>query len=184
MANEINGKRIAFLVAPNGVDHNELVILWEAVKDAGGKPMLLSTAGGSIMTVRRDEKGGEIFLVDGLAGSLKATDFSALVLPGGADHVLTLRGSSETNRIITEFVLAGKPVAAISQAPAILISAGVLDGKSLTGWPGMADVVLHAGAKWADKDVHFCPNNNWMLITGRSTQALPKFTEAMVRAFI
>lgn len=184
MANEINGKRIAFLVAPNGVDHHELAILWEAVKDAGGKPMLLSTAGGPIMTVRWDEKGGEIFLVDGLVGSLKATDFSALVLPGGADHVLTLRGSSETTRIITEFVLAGKPVAAISQGPAILINTEVLAGKSLTGWPGMADEVLHAGAEWADKDVHFCPNNNWMLITGRSTQALPKFTQAMVKAFI
>lgn len=184
MANEINGKRIAFLVAPHGVDHHELVILWEAVKNAGGKPVLLSTSGGSIVTVRSDEKDGEIFLVDGLVDSLKEADFSALVLPGGAGHVQTLRGSSETARIITEFVAAGKPVAAISQGPAVLIDTGVLAGKTLTGSPGLAEGVLGAGAQWADKDVHFCPNNNWMLITGRSTVALPKFTEAMVTAFI
>ncbi|MHA7175972.1 DJ-1/PfpI family protein [Arthrobacter sp. Sr24] len=184
MSNEINGKRIAFLVAPQGVDHQELITLWEAVKDAGGKPVLLSTSGGSIVTRAPGETSGEIFLVDGLVVGQNAEDFSGLIVPGGTDHIQFLRGSSAAAHLVTDFIAAGKPVAAISQGPRILIDAGVLRGKVLTGWPGLAENALGAGAQWTAEDVQFCPNQGWMLVTGRSTAVLPKFAKAMVTAFI
>jgi protease I len=39
----LQGKRIAFAVATEGVEQVELEKPWEAVKDAGGEPVLVST---------------------------------------------------------------------------------------------------------------------------------------------
>lgn len=184
MSNEINGKRIAFLVAPTGVDHEELITLWDAVKDAGGKPVLISSSGGSIVTLQPGETSGQIFLVDGLVDEQNVDHFSGLVVPGGTEHIQRLHGNSAAARLVTEFVTAGKPVAAISEGPGILIDAGVLTGKVLTGWPGLAADAPGAGAQWKDVDVQFCANQGWMLVTGKSRTVLPKFVKAVVTAFI
>jgi protease I len=42
MSNELAGKRIAFLVANAGVEQVELTSPCQAVKDAGGEPVLLA----------------------------------------------------------------------------------------------------------------------------------------------
>ena len=48
MASEkLQGKRIAFVVAPEGTEQVELTEPWKAVEAAGGSPELLSTDAGS-----------------------------------------------------------------------------------------------------------------------------------------
>jgi len=42
MANELQGKRIAFLVANDGIEQVELTSPWEAVTKAGGTPELIA----------------------------------------------------------------------------------------------------------------------------------------------
>ena len=48
MSNELSGKRIAFLVAPEGTEQVELTTPWGAVEQAGGTPELVSTEVGKI----------------------------------------------------------------------------------------------------------------------------------------
>ena len=43
MSNQLQGKKIAFLVAPEGTEQVELTEPWEAVKNTGETPELLST---------------------------------------------------------------------------------------------------------------------------------------------
>lgn len=42
MANELHGRRVAFMIANEGVEQIELTKPWEAVRDAGGTPELLA----------------------------------------------------------------------------------------------------------------------------------------------
>ena len=48
MSTSLNGKTIAFLVAPEGVEQVELTEPWKAVEQAGGTPELVSTEVGKI----------------------------------------------------------------------------------------------------------------------------------------
>ena len=54
MSNELAGKRIAFLVANAGVEQVELTTPWQAVKDAGGQPVLLAPEKDAVQTVNHD----------------------------------------------------------------------------------------------------------------------------------
>lgn len=184
MSNEINGKKIAFLVPPCGVEHAELVATWTAVREAGGFPTLVSTAGGTVGTARAGVRAEESFPVDKLAHDLVVGGYAALVLLGATEGRAGLRGNAEAVRLVADFVAAGKPVAAISHGVGILVDAGVLAGKAVTGWPGLAHEIVAAGARWTDRDVQVCPDEGWMLVTGRTTLVLPEFVQAMVTAFI
>ena len=57
VANELKGKKIAFLVAPEDTEQVELVEPWNAVKNAGGTPELLSTDPGEIQAFNHLDKG-------------------------------------------------------------------------------------------------------------------------------
>ncbi|MGP9503075.1 DJ-1/PfpI family protein [Specibacter sp. AOP5-B1-6] len=184
MTNEINGKKIVFLVAPSGVEHSELIATWEAVRAAGGTPELVSTDVDPVVAVMAGVPATETFAVDLLAGDLVVNDYAALVLPGGEESADALRANAEALRLVVDFVAAGKPVAAISHGVGILVDAGVLAGKVVTSWPGLTQEIIDAGARWADQDVQFCPEQGWMLITGKTTVDLPEFVQAMVTAFI
>ena len=43
MAGKLDGKRIAFLVAPEGIEQVELTEPWKAIEDEDGNPELIST---------------------------------------------------------------------------------------------------------------------------------------------
>lgn len=184
MSNEITGKRIVFLVPPNGVEQAQLIAAWTAVKDAGGSPVLVSTAGGPVVAAPAGVPSTETFPVDMLVQDLAASDYAALVLLGGKEGALALRRNAEAVRLVIDFVAAGKPVAAISHGVGILADAGVLAGKAVTGWPDLALEIAAAGARWTGQDVQVCPDGGWMLITGKTTLVLPEFVQAMVTAFI
>ncbi len=79
MANELQGKRIAFL-ATDGVDQVELTEPWEAIEEAGGEPELLSIKRGEIQGVNHMDK-GDTFRVDKLVSEAHATDYDGLVFP-------------------------------------------------------------------------------------------------------
>lgn len=184
MSHELSDKRLAFLVAQIGVEHAELTDPWMAVQRAGGKPVLVSTAPGSIQAVHRGVPTSVAFRVDKLIEEFVSGDCAALVLPGGSENAAILRGIPAAVNLVGDFVGAGKPVAAISHGSGILVSAGVLTGKLLTGWPGLETEIVQAGARWADEEVQFCPDHGWMLVTAKSSRGLPEFTRAMLTAFI
>ena len=82
MATTLNGKTIAFLVAPEGVEQVELTEPWMAVEQAGGTPELVSTEVGTIQAFNHLTP-ADTFEADKGADSVSASDYAALVLPGG-----------------------------------------------------------------------------------------------------
>src|SRR5690349_10186510 len=116
MTTTLAGKRIAFLVAPEGVEQVELTEPWKAVQEAGGTPELVSTEVGKIQAFNHLTPAEE-FEADKAADSVSADDYDGLVLPGGVANPDFLRGNAAAVAFTRSFFDAGRPVAAICHAP-------------------------------------------------------------------
>jgi protease I len=172
-----DNKKIAFLVAPEGIERVELTDPWKAVKDAGHEPVLLSTASGEVQTFDHLDK-SETFPVDVEVSSAKADEYDALVLPGGVANPDALRMDGDAVSFIKDFVASGRPVAAICHAPWTLIEADVLQGRTVTSWPSLQTDLRNAGATWVDERNVVDGN----LITSRNPDDLPAFNSALLEA--
>src|SRR5438067_1753347 len=172
----LNGKTIAFLVAPEGVEQAELTEPWKAVQDAGGTPKLVSTETGQVQAFHHLDK-ADTFPVD--ATVTDAADYDALVLPGGVANPDYLRLQPEAVAFAKSFVDSGKPIAAICHAPWTLVEAGVVSGRRLTSWPSLQTDLRNAGAEWVDEEVVVDGN----LITSRNPDDLDAFSAAIVEEF-
>ena len=82
MSTTLDGNKIAFLVAPEGVEQVELTEPWKAVEQAGGTPGLVSTEVGKIQAFNHLTP-ADAFEADKSAESVSASDYAGLVLPGG-----------------------------------------------------------------------------------------------------
>src|SRR4029078_6688972 len=91
MSTSLNGKTIAFLVAPEGVEQVELTEPWKAVEKAGLLPQLISTQSGKVQGYNHLDK-AQAFAVDADVNDVSATDFEALVLPGVGSPTQTFYG--------------------------------------------------------------------------------------------
>lgn len=152
MTENISGKTIAFL-ATDGVEQVELTQPWDAVKDAGGTPVLVSPKDGLITAMKGDWDHGDSFPVDVALSSAKAEDYDGLVLPGGTINADTLRIDTDAQAFARAFFEAHKPVAAICHAPWLLIEAGVVKGREMTSYASLKTDLVNAGARWQDAEV-------------------------------
>jgi protease I len=177
MANELKGKRIAFLAA-DMVEQIELTEPWKAVEQAGGKPELISIKEGEIQGFDHFDP-ADRFPVDRTVEEVSADDYDALVLPGGVGNPDQLRVDENAVAFVRGFFEAGKPVAAICHAPWTLIDAGVLRGRTVTSWPSLQTDLRNAGANWVDREV--VVDNG--LVTSRKPDDLPAFNAKLVEEF-
>jgi protease I len=151
MSNELGGKRVAFLVANAGVEQVELTSPWQAVKDAGGEPVLLAPEKDPVKTVNHDAEPGGSYEPHHAVGDVSAADFAGLVLPGGVADPDKLRLVPEAVAFVKALAAAGKPIAAICHGPWTLAEAGVVAGKTLTSWPSLRTDIRNAGGDWRDE---------------------------------
>jgi len=182
MADSLNGSKIAFLVAPEGVEQVELTEPWKAVEAAGGQPQLVSTEVGKIQAFNHLTP-ADTFEAEVSAEAVSAADYSGLVLPGGVANPDNLRMNSAAVAFAKSFFDAGKPVASICHAPWTLIEADVVRGRTLTSWPSVKTDLTNAGATWVDDEVVECSSGPNTLVSSRKPDDLPAFCEALVRAF-
>src|SRR3954468_5086890 len=152
MADKLNGKRIAFLVAPEGIEQVELTEPWKAVENEGGKPRLISTDSGEVQAFNHLDK-ADTFPVDTVVTEADVASYDALFLPGGVANPDFLRTQKPAVAFVKAFFDAGKPVAAICHAPWTLVEADVLRGRTLTSWPSLQTDIRNAGATWVDEEV-------------------------------
>jgi protease I len=172
-----NGKRIAFLVATEGIERVELVDPWDAVKDAGYEPVLLSIADGTVQLFDHLDK-ADTMPVDLTVSNASLDDYTALVLPGGVANPDQLRMDENAVAFTRDFLSSGKPVAAICHAPWTLIETGLVRGKRLASWPSLKTDIRNAGGEWVDEPVVVEGN----LITSRNPGDIPAFTSALLEA--
>ncbi|GAB3485301.1 type 1 glutamine amidotransferase domain-containing protein [Amycolatopsis cihanbeyliensis] len=175
MSETLTGRRVAFLVAPEGTEQVELTQPWQAVRDAGGEPELVSVSPGTIQAFNHLDK-ADTFPVDRMVTEVSPDDYDALVLPGGVANPDFLRTVPNAVRFAGEFFAKQKPVAAICHAPWILIEADVVRGRRLTSYPSLRTDLRNAGAEWVDEEVVVDAG----LVTSRKPDDLPAFCAKLV----
>jgi protease I len=175
MSERIEGKKVAFLVANEGVEQVELTEPWKAVEQAGGEPVLVAPEAGEVQAFNHLDK-GDTFEATVSVSEANADDFDGLVLPGGVANPDILRTVDEAVSFTREFFEAGKPVAAICHAPWTLVEAGVVEGRTLTSFPSLQTDIRNAGGTWVDEEVHVDSG----LTTSRNPDDLPAFCEKAI----
>jgi protease I len=174
MADELKGKRIAFLAA-EGVEQVELTEPWQAVEQAGGSPQLISVEDGEVQAFNHLDK-ADTFKVDKTADAADASDYDGLVLPGGVANPDFLRTDEDAVRFVRAFFEQAKPVGVICHGPWTLVEADVVKGRTLTSWPSLQTDLRNAGANWVDEEVVVDEG----LVSSRKPDDLPAFCAKLV----
>ena len=177
MANELQGKRVAFL-ATDMVEQVELTEPWQAVKEAGATPELVSLEEGEIQGFNHYDK-ADTFKVDRTVEEASADDYDALVIPGGVGNPDTMRMDENAVELVRRFFDQGKPVGVICHGPWMLVEAGVVRGRKVTSWPSLRTDIRNAGGDWVDEEV--VVDNG--LVTSRKPDDLPAFNAKIVEEF-
>jgi protease I len=178
MSDRLQGKKIAFLTANEGVEQVELVEPMKAVREAGAEAELLAPESGEVQAFDHLDK-ADAFAVDRAVGDADASDYDGLVLPGGVANPDQLRTKPEALEFVRAFFAAGKPVGAICHAPWTLRDAGVAKGRTLTSWPSLETDLRNAGASWVDEEVHVDQG----LVSSRKPDDLEAFNAKIVEEF-
>ncbi len=124
-------------------------------------------------------KHGYPCVADTAIADIKASDFDALLVPGGFAPD-KLRRDPKVLQLVRDFEAAGKPIAHICHAGWILISAGVLRGRRTTSTVGIRDDMVNAGGIWLDEPLVIDGNQ----IASRTPRDLPVFAKALVDAVL
>jgi len=175
--NELQGKRIAIIVT-DGFEQIELTSPRETLDKAGAKCVLIAPKDGQVQGFKHHDKADK-FKVELTLEKAKASDFDALMLPGGVINADAIRIEKEAQQIVQEMERAVKPIAVICHGPWLLISSGVMKGRHITSWPTLQDDLRNAGAQWEDKEC--IRDRNW--VSSRKPDDLPVFNREMVKLF-
>ena len=177
MADELKGKKVAFL-ATDMFEQVELTEPWKALESAGAELELVSLKDGEIQGFNHYDKADK-FKVDRTVEEANASDYDALVLPGGVGNPDTLRRDENAVRFVRDFFEQGKPVGAICHAPWMLVEAGVVRGRTLTSFPSLQTDIRNAGGNWVDEKVVVDSG----LVTSRKPDDLPAFNKKLIEEF-
>jgi protease I len=177
MATTLTGMKVAILVA-EGFEQSELTDPKKALDEAGAQTVIVSPAKGEVQGWKHFDKADK-FKVDMPLEQANASEFEALLLPGGVANPDQLRTMPKAVEFVRAFFEAGKPVAAICHGPWTLIEAGVVKGRTMTSWPSLKTDLSNAGAKWVDQDVVVDKG----LVTSRKPTDIPAFNRRMLDEF-
>ncbi|WP_144282720.1 type 1 glutamine amidotransferase domain-containing protein [Chryseobacterium echinoideorum] len=167
-------KKIAIL-ATHGFEESELSSPKEHLEQQGWTAHIVSPESGSIKAWSGKDWGKE-YSVDKKLSEASASDYDALVLPGGVINPDQLRTNEEALSFVKDFFKQHKPVAAICHGPQILINADAVEGRNMTSVQSISKDLKNAGAKWEDSEVVVDSG----LVTSRTPEDLPAFNAKLV----
>lgn len=167
-------KRIAIL-ATDGFEESELKSPKEAMEKEGFTVEIISEKEGKIKSWA-DGNWGKEYSVDKTLENASASDYNALVLPGGVINPDKLRRNKQALKFVKLFFEEKKPVAAICHGPQILISAEVVKGRKMTSFSSIKDDLINAGANWVDQEVVVDEG----FVTSRNPDDLPAFNSKLI----
>lgn len=163
------GLNIGILVT-DGFEQVEMTAPRKALEEVGAIVKILSDRPGKVQGFHHDRK-GDAFDVHLCFDQARADDFDAVLLPGGTFNADTIRLNPDAQRLVKNIDKEGKPIGVICHGAWLLVSAGLVKGRTLTSWPSLADDVKNAGGHWLDKEV--VVDGNW--VSSRKPDDLPAF---------
>jgi protease I len=176
MANELQGRKVAILLAPVGSEQVEFTEPKKAVEDAGAEVDVIGIQTGEAQTMNSDVNMGEIFTVEKTFSDVSVEDYDALIVPGGTVGADNLRANQEAVQFVHGFFEQEKPVGVICHGPWTLVEADVVRGRTLTSYPSLQTDIRNAGGEWVDEEVV----TDQGLVTSRNPDDLPAFCSKLV----
>lgn len=177
MSESLRGRRIAILLT-DGFERVEMTEPRKALEEAGAKTVLISPKTPTVQGWNHFDKADE-FPVDIPLDSANASEYDALLLPGGVANPDQLRVNDRAVQFVRSFVEAGKPIASICHGPWTLIEAEAVSDRTLTSWPSLKTDLRNAGANWVDEEVVVDRG----LITSRNPGDIPAFNQKVIEEF-
>jgi len=168
---ELSNKKV-IIISTHNFEDTELIYPYYRLKEAGADVKIASLERGTIKGKHGIEVTAELAVKE-----LSPDDYDCVIIPGGwaPDR---LRVHKEVLNFVSEMDRKGKVVAAICHGPHVLISAGIVKGRTLTAVRPLWDDLKNAEAKVQDKAVVRDKN----LVTSRFPPDLPDFCREIVRA--
>jgi protease I len=174
---KLAGKKVAILAA-DMFERVELEQPRKALEDAGATTEIVSIHDGEIQGFDHFEPAKKV-KVDKTVEEASASDYDALLVPGGVGNPDQLRGDENAVNFVREFVAAKKPLAVICHGPWVLIEAGAVRGRTLTSWPTLQTDIRNAGGNWVDQEVVVDDG----IVTSRKPDDIPAFNKKMIEEF-
>ncbi len=174
---KLEGVRVAIL-ATHGVEESELIEPRKALEEAGATTTLISVRAGKIKSMNHDQLADQ-FEVQMVLADADPEEFDAVLLPGGALNADSLRIENGAQEFVRYMDDSGKPIAVICHAPWLLVSAGLVEGRTLTSYHTIEDDIRNAGGNWMDKEV--IRDQNW--VSSRQPSDIPVFNREMINLF-
>lgn len=164
--------RIACLL-DNDFEDSEFRKPYDAFKAAGHEVVIIGLEPDAKLT---GKQGKEVVRAERGIADVKPDEFDALFLPGGysPDH---LRADQRMVAFTKAFFDRERPVFAVCHGPQLLLTAGVVKGRTMTAWKTVQVDLKAAGANVVDKEVVVDRN----LVTSRQPQDLDAFSKASIQ---
>jgi len=120
-----------------------------------------------------------VLVADRVAADVSADEFDGVVIPGGwaPDK---MRRDEAIVALVRDANAAGKPIGIICHGGSVAISAGIVDGKRVTGSLGIRDDLVNAGGTWVDEAAFRDGNQVW----GRVVADIPDFERELVALLV
>lgn len=169
----LNGMHIAILVT-NGFEQAELVKPRAALEQQGAITKVVSEKPGQVQGFHHYTQ-ADHFNVDLTFAQADHEDFDAVLLPGGVMNSDYIRLLPAAQNFVKGMQQNGKPIAVICHGAWLLVSAGLVKGRTLTSWPTLQDDIRNAGGNWVDQEV--VTDGNW--VSSRKPDDIPAFNREM-----
>ena len=174
-ASRLAGRTIAIL-ATDGFEQSELMEPKRLLEEAGAVVSVISPGTATQIKGWSKKDWGKSVDVDVALSDADASDYDALVLPGGVMNPDKLRLEPAAISLVKAFGKAGKTIAAICHGPWTLIDADLVKGHTMTSWPSLRTDLENAGATWEDREVI----HDGQLITSRKPDDIPAFAKVLI----
>jgi protease I len=184
----MSAKKILMLVG-DFVEDYEVMVPFQALQMVGHTVHAAcpdKKAGETVRTAVHDfegdqtysEKPGHNFALNASFDEIRGEDYDALVIPGGRAPEY-IRLNKRVIQIVRHFAEAGKPIAAVCHGAQVLAAAGVLKGRSCSGYPAVGPDVTSAGGEFVDIAVDQA-HRDGNLVTAPAWPAHPRWLAAFL----
>ncbi|HSS39074.1 MAG TPA: type 1 glutamine amidotransferase domain-containing protein [Polyangia bacterium] len=170
MADEKHGK-IACLLGP-GFEDSEFRIPFDRLRQAGYQVDIIGAKAGEKL---KGDKGKETATTDLGIDDADVDNYVGLLIPGGYSPD-KLRADDRFVQFVRDFDATKRPLAAVCHGPQLLLTAELVQGRTLTAWKTIQGDLRQAGAHVQDQEV--VVDDNW--ITSRKPDDLEAFSAKLI----